>query len=592
MGNMRLSIVKKLWSLLTRAERRTAVVLLGLMLIGMVLETLGVGVVVPALGLMTQEDVFTRYPRLASLLASFGQPSRQNLIVAGMCVLVVVGVVKAAFLSFLVWRQMRFVYGLQAATSRRLFAGYLRQPYTFHLQRNSSQLIRNALTEVNLLTQNGVLQGLTLLTESLVVLGICALLLYIEPAGAVLAVGTLVFALGGIYRGTRNPLLRWGEARQLHEGMRIQHLQQGLGGAKDVKLLGREAEFIVRYGAHTDASARVGERQHVISQLPRLVLELLAVVALAVLVIAMIRQGRPLDSLLPTIGVFAAAAFRIMPSANRIMLAIQVMRYSLPVVNVLYDEINLPCEMPSRGAPVPVQLRQALTLEDVQYWYSDPASPVVDGVTLTVQAGQTVGFVGGSGAGKTTLLDLMLGLLAPRRGVIRVDGLDVHTNLRSWQNRIGYVPQSVYLTDDSLRRNIAFGIADADIDDTAVWRAAKLAQIDQFIRELPQGLETPVGERGVRLSGGQLQRIGIARALYHDPDVLVLDEATSSLDAATERGVMESVRALHGEKTIIIVAHRLSTVEHCDRVFRLDQGRVIDVGSPSRVLHASHAQHQ
>lgn len=581
---MGLSTAYKLWCLMTAAQRRDAIVLLGLMFVGMALETLGVGLVVPALALMTHSDMAARYPMFARWLSALGHPSRERLVVVGMAALVGVYAIKAGFLSFLAWRQLRFVYRLQSQISQRLFAGYLHQPYTFHIQRNSAELIRNALGEVHILTQNGVMELLTFLAETLVIVGIFALLVYVEPVGALLSAGILAFAGWCFYWLTRNRMLRWGKERQQHERMRIQHLQQGLGGVKEVKLLGRESEFIAQYRAHSDAFAHIGQRQNTLQQLPRLGLELLAVSALAALVIAMVGQHRPLDTLLPTVGVFAAAAFRIMPSANRIMNAIQITRHALPVVDTLHEEMTslIVAAVVTPGVKTPFQ--RELTLKDVTFQYPTADVPALRDIALTITAGTTVGLIGGSGAGKSTLVDVILGLLTPERGSVRVDGVDIRTDLRGWQGNIGYVPQNVYLTDDSLRRNIAFGVPDKEVDEIAVQRALRAAQLHEFVAELPNGLGTLAGERGVRLSGGQLQRLGIARALYHDPSVLVLDEATSALDTATERGVMEAVRALHGSKTVIIVAHRLTTVQHCDRLHRLEQGRIVESGEPSRII--------
>lgn len=579
--------VEKFWQLLLPAERRGAIVLLLLMLAGMVFETLGVGLVVPALALMSRADLVLRYPAIAPMLEALGNPSRGQLVVLGMFTLAVVYLLKALFLSFLTWRQMRFVYTLQADISQRLFVAYMRQPYSFHIQRNSAQLIRNAIREVDILTQNGVLQSLILTTEALVIAGVVLLLLYVEPAGALLAFGALTLFGWGFYRATRKSSLQWGRDRQLHDGMRIQHLQQGLGGIKDVKVLGREQEFVAQFGVHARGAARVGGLQQTMTLLPRLALEVVAVLVLAVIVAVMVGQGRAVDELLPTLGLFAAAAFRVVPSANRLISAVQIIRNSLPAVEVLHEEIRgLEHVRVPAARGLHSRFAEALTFEDVEFAYPADDRPVVCGVTLRVAVGETVGIIGESGAGKSTLVDLLLGLLQPTRGAIRVDGVDIHVDIRNWQDRLGYVPQTVYLTDDTLRRNIAFGLADSAIDDAAVWRAASLAQIDKFIRDLPDGLDTKVGERGVRLSGGQLQRVGIARALYHDPDVLVLDEATSSLDTLTERGVMEAVRALHGEKTIVIVAHRLSTVEQCDRLFQMEQGRIVQAGKPAQLLAA------
>jgi ATP-binding cassette, subfamily B, bacterial PglK len=580
------STFRKFWHLLTREQRHAAFVLLFLMLIGMVLETFGIALVMPALGLMTSEDLAATYPSIIPWLAILGHPTQRQLVVAGMLAFVGIIGVKVVVLAFLAWRQARFSFGLQAHLSERLFTGYLRQPWTFHLQRNSAQLIRNATREVSLCT-DASLSLISLLTECLVVVGVSALLLIIEPVGALVVVTTLGIAAWAFQRATRARLSRWGQARQHHEGLRIQHLQQGLGGAKDVKLLGREADFLAQYRVHNQGAARIFERVNTVQQFPRLWLELLAAIGLASLVIIMIGRGRPLDALLPTLGVFAVAAFRLLPSMSRIMGSAQSMRYSMPAVDTLYEELTLPEweEAPRRERLL--AFNSELQLEQVGFRYPSTPASVLEDVTLRIPKGWSIGIVGGSGAGKSTLADVVLGLLTPACGRVLVDGVDIQTNLRGWQDQIGYVPQTVFLTDDTLRRNVAFGLTDEEIDDAAVQRAVSAAQLDEFVGELPQGLESMVGERGVKLSGGQRQRVGIARALYHDPAVLVLDEATSSLDTVTEKGVMAAVNALHGVKTILIIAHRLSTIEHCDRLFRLERGRVVGEGSFATVTRTA-----
>ncbi len=580
-----MTTARKLWYLLTRDQRRAAIVLLGLMLVGMVLETLGIGLVIPALSIMTQENLVTSYPSLGPWLHRFGNPSHEQLVIVGMLVLVGVYAVKALFLSFLAWKQMQFVYGVQAELSQRFFVGYLSQPYTFHLQRNSAQLIRNILTETYQFTHTALMAGVILLAELMVLIGILALLLAVEPIGALLVISTLGLAGWCFHRLTRHYISRWGEARQVHEGLRIQHLQEGLGGAKDVKLLGREGDFFSQYQLHNTGSARVGQRQSTLQQLPRLLLEFLAVSGLAILVLVMIEQGKPLSSLLPTLGLFAAAAFRLMPSAVRVLGMVQNVRFALPVIDTLRDEmLQLDATAPISQQEQPLLLDKALVLEHISFSYPSTEAQALNDVSLSISKGASVGFIGGSGAGKSTLVDVILGLLTPSSGRISIDGIDIQTNLRGWQDQIGYVPQVIFLTDDTLRRNVAFGLSHDQIDEVAVMRAIRAAQLEQFVNDLPQGLNTNVGERGVRLSGGQRQRIGIARALYHDPQVLVLDEATSALDTATERSVMEAVRALKGDKTILIVAHRLSTVKHCDHLFRLDHGCLVDEGKYEMVL--------
>jgi ABC-type multidrug transport system fused ATPase/permease subunit len=585
-----LYLLGKFHFLLTAAERRRALVLLGLMVVGMALETVCTGLVLPVVALMTQQDLTASFPQLDGLLVWLGRPARSDLILGSMLALVAIYLVKNLYLAYLAWRQARFAYDVQAHVSERLFAGYLRQPYSFHLQRNSAQLIRNTTREVALLT-DAILNSLQVATELLVLAGIAILLLAIEPLGALLAVLVLGGAAAVFYRATRQRMAHWGERRQLHEGLRIQHLQQGLGGAKDVKLLGREQEFLTQYATHNVKSARLGELQVTVPQLSRLWLELLAVIGLATLVLTMLAQGKSPASIAPTLALFAAAAFRLMPSANRILAALQMLRYCLASVNVLYDELKL-----AESLPRPPQrsseagaFRSEIDLREVSYTYAGAAAPALQGLNVRVRKGECVGFVGPSGAGKSTLVDVVLGLLPPRGGQVTVDGRDIQADVRGWQDQIGYVPQAIYLSDDSLRRNIAFGLADHEIDDAAVERALRAAQLDELVVGLPQGTSSFVGERGVRLSGGQRQRIGIARALYHDPAVLVLDEATSALDAATERGVMQSVRALQGRKTILIVAHRLSTVENCDRLYQLEGGRIAAEGKPGEILRLAQA---
>jgi ATP-binding cassette, subfamily B, bacterial PglK len=575
--------IRKLWYLLNARQRRSAMVMLGLMLVGMVFETAGIGLVVPAVALMTEADLAGRYPAAIPILKMLGNPSQERLVIGGMVTLVLFYAIRTVFLAFLAWRQSRFVYGLQADLSQRLFAGYLRQPYTFHLERNSAQLIRNTINQVNTIT-SVLQQGLLLLTELTVLFGIAVMLLAVEPFGATLVMGTLAVAAWGFNRLTRRHILRWGVALQWHEGLRIQHLQEGLGGAKDVKLLGREQEFLVQYDTHNSGAAHYFERQSALQALPRLWLEFLAIVGLAALVLTMIVQGKPLQMLLPTLGLFAAAAFRLMPSVNRLLGALQTVKFSGPAIDSLYGEFVLVKQGAAEQRSQALTFEYELALDQVEFRYPGASAPALRGISLKVERGASIGFIGGSGAGKSTLVDVILGLLTPDSGSVMVDGIEIQECMRGWQNLIGYVPQSIYLTDDTLRRNVAFGLPDEQIDDDAVWRAIRAAQLDQFTASLPLGLETVVGERGVRLSGGQRQRIGVARALYHNPSVLVLDEATSSLDMETEEGVMQAVRALHGEKTILIVAHRLSTVAYCDRLFRLEQGEIVEHGDTAQLL--------
>jgi ABC-type multidrug transport system fused ATPase/permease subunit len=578
---------RKILALLTRRQRRQAAALLSLMILGSLVETASVGLIIPALALMANEDVASTYPRLQPFLEVLGHPNQKQLIIVGVATLFSVYFLKAMFLAFLTWKQNNFVFGVRADISQRLFAGYLRQSWSFHLQRNSSQLINILATETNQFTGSALQPALLLVSEALVLAGILTLLIAVEGLGVLVLVAVLGTATLCFHRITGGYLLHWGQARQIHESFRIQHMQQGLGGVKDVQLLGREDEFLKLYSTHNVGSARAVEWQNTLQQLPRLWLEVIAVGGLAILVIVMISQGKPTEDVLFTLGLFAMATFRITPSANRAIGAVQSLRYARPAVDAIHSEmLNLEKNL-SPACKGPLNFCREISLIDVSYRYPQASSESLSKINLTIPRGASVGFIGESGAGKSTLVDLLLGLLAPQTGYVRVDDTNIQTNMRGWQNLIGYVPQLIYLTDDSLRRNVAFGLSEEEIDDDAVQLALRAAQLEDFVKSLPDGVQTVVGERGVRLSGGQRQRIGIARALYHDPEVLVLDEATSALDSATEEGLMTAVNMLIGKKTLIIVAHRLSTVAQCDRLYRLEHGRIVNEGSFDLIMRNS-----
>ena len=581
-----MSALKKLAFLLTRKQRLEAISLLALMVVGMALEMLGISLVLPALLLMTRSVGAAANPAALAIVQLLGNPTRVQIVIWGMFALVGVYAVKTAFLAFLLWKQMRFVYGVQAEISYRLFATYLRQPYAFHLHRNSALLIRNATGEVQTFCHILLTPAFNFLAEGLVLGGIAAVLLILEPRGTMIIAASLGTVAYAFHLATHTAVREWGTARQTHEGRRIQCLQQGLGGVKDVVLLGREQDFLDQYQRHNVASARASRNHDTLHQTPRLALELFAVLGLAIFVLVKLRSGVAIDSLVPTIGLFAAAAFRIIPSTNRVISAGHHVQYALPALSTLCGELAPTADrvVSEQTAPAPMALRRDIRMTSVTFTYPGALTPALNQVELTVARGTTVGFIGGSGAGKSTLVNVLLGLLPPDSGRVEVDGADIAQHPRSWQRNIGYVPQTIFLTDDSLRRNIALGIPPDRIDEASVLRAVSAAQLEEFVGSLPEGLATSVGERGVRVSGGQLQRIGIARALYHNPSVLVLDEATSSLDTLTERGVMHAVLALHGQKTIIIVAHRVSTLQDCDRIFRLEGGRLVAQGDAGSMI--------
>ena len=574
--------VKIVWKLFTNSNRIAFTRIVVMVIIGMFLETISLGIVVPIIGILTQDDYQQKYPFIVDI---FGNLSREELISAVMVAMVLIYIVRSLFLFWSLWIQKGFSASVSGRLSQSLFSTYLRQPYMFHLQRNSSTLMRNAKNATAIVTC-GVDPFLVLLTDGLVAIAMFALLIAVEPVGTLAVL--LVFGLSTFVfqRTTRRRIDNWGYQVDYHETKILQHLQEGFGGAKDVKVLGRENEFLSQHEKHLGESIRINRIYNVILTLPRSFMEIITIVGLCLLVVSMVVRGRELADIVPILGLFAAAAFRVMPSINRLLMATQTLIFNRSIIASVYQDFLL--DSPdSLTVKSNTKFASQLELMDVSFQYPTAATASLQNVSLVVKRGEAVGFVGPSGAGKSTLVDVILGLFAPTSGVVKVDGQDVQQNLRNWQNQIGYVPQAIYLTDDTLRRNVAFGLNDENIDDNLVRDAIRLAQLEEFVATLPEKLDTVVGERGVRLSGGQRQRIGIARALYHNPSVLVLDEATSSLDTPTEHGVMQAVQALQGSKTVLIVAHRLSTVEYCDRLYKIENARITEEGTFDEVVQRS-----
>ena len=562
------------WGILTGRERRKLCGILALMLFGTVLDTLSIGLVIPAVALLTQPNYLQRFPGLDDFL---GHPSETRFVIGSMVFILIVYLIKTAFQIWSLWVQRGFSNSVTTRIGKQLFEIYLRQPYSYHLDRNSALLIRNSLNITAVMS--GIIDPvLTILSDVLVTVGIFGLLVVLEPRGTIVTVIVFGFFAWLFRRFTNQRIRRWGEAQNFHRQMILQHLQQGFGGVKDVKVLGREDFFVEQYTGHLVSNADVLRRFSIAQALPRFGLEILTIMGLAVLVATMVGSGKDLTSILPVLGLFGAAAFRLLPAVNRLITSLQTINSNRPLVDDLYRDLSLPNPpIPSRS--IGRKFEDVINIHDVSFRYESSPSEALSAVSMRVNRGEAVGLVGPSGSGKSTLVDVLLGLLEPQSGRVTVDGQDIRVDLRWWQDQIGYVPQSIFLTDDTLRRNVAFGLPANDIDDDAVRAAIRSAQLEDFVSSLSIGLETVVGERGVRLSGGQRQRIGIARALYHNPSVLVLDEATSSLDTETEHGVMQAVQALQGEKTVIIVAHRLSTVEYCDRLYRLEDAHIVDEGS-------------
>ncbi len=550
--------------------------MLGMMVVNMGMEMIGIGMIVPIVVFFTNSQIGSSSSIIEHFVTFDDQINRNYLLIIGMTFLVVFFMLKSTYSILLSRKQTAFIFGVQENISERLFIKYLSQSWPFHLEKNSAKLIRNTIGETDLLTYQGLLPGMLLITEVLVLVGLSVVLIILEPLGASLMF--FWFGLAGFLflKITRKRLVEWGVSHKYHEIQRLKHLQQGFGGVKEIKLLGRENELFLKYSVHNKASASSSSKQVTLQQLPRIFLELFAVVGLAVLVIVMIYQEKSSENIISTLLAFVAVAFRLVPSVNRIIGAFHNMRFLEPVIDNIGKELKLDYVLNNTKKSKFV-FEGGIKLMDVCYSYPGTKSVILDNLSANIRMGDSVGFVGESGVGKSTLIDVILGLLKPDSGEVEANGINIHDNLRGWQDSIGYVGQNIYLTDDTLCRNIAFGVADEGIDFEAVKRALCAAQLDGFVSGLPDGLETQIGERGVKLSGGQRQRIGIARALYHDPPILILDEATSSLDTETESAVMGAVNALQGSKTLIIVSHRLTTLENCSHIYSVRNGKLTEV---------------
>jgi ABC-type multidrug transport system fused ATPase/permease subunit len=546
--------------------------------LGAFLEAAGIGIVLPALAALASPQWIGGQPWAGRLLPEVLLSEPRALVLAVLGLLVAVVFCRTMFLTWLAYAQSTFARDFETDLSARLLRAYLEQPWVFHAGRNSSELIRNIRHEASTV---GFVFGaqLAVLAETTMLLAVIGVLVALEPLPS-LVLALVIGALGAGYQWSmRSRVSRWGADRQKFDGLRIHHLQQGLAAVRELRLAGASRRFADRYELDTRAHLSTVQRHTFASQIPRLLFDLLAVVALAVSVLVMLALGREVGEIVPTVGLFAAAATRLLPSSNKLLGALQLVRWGTPSVDVVASELALRSPAESEQLVVRPTAGGVIEVIDVSYRYPGSESPALDHVSVCVERGSMTGVIGSSGSGKSTLLDVILGLLQPDSGTVLVGGSDIRASLAGWHRCIGYVPQSIYLFDDTLRRNVALGVDDGAIDDAQVWRALADAKLDEVVRSWPEGLDARVGERGVRLSGGQRQRIGIARALYHDPPVLVLDEAPSALDVATESSVMESIVGLRDAKTIIIVAHRLSTVSRCDRIYRLEGGRVVGTGS-------------
>lgn len=580
-------VLRHAWSILTPAQRSTVLSLIPLMWVGTVLELVTVGMFVPVMAEIVSAIRGTEGGSL-TYLGWYNWLDMGGAIGALLGLLFLAYLVKALFFSWLLYLQSRFSNGLQADVSIRLFSNYLQRAYPFHLDRGTSGLLRNLMHSSQMFALGVVSPFLSLLTEAFVFLGLCGLILYVEPVAALIVGLTMLLLMGLVLKVSKSRVARWGQERHQAEALRLEQAGQGLGNVREIRLAGRQREFVDAFKAPTTSGARAAALHAYLVELPRFWLELVMVGGVVALVSVLLWQGESMGAIVPVVGLVAAGAMRLVPSAGRVLTAFNTFRFGAASAEAIHRDL-VACEggqavTSNSAAAESSAIARSLKLSNVAFRHPTEREWGLKKVSLQVGAGECLGIIGPSGGGKSTLLNLMLGFLEPSEGDIRWGGLPLASCLSQWQAQCGFVAQDVHLINASIGRNIALSPEGAGIDPVALELAIEQAGIGQWVRSLPRGLDTPVGEDGLQLSGGQRQRVALARALYRSPRYLFLDEATSALDVETESELLRALMALKSEMTIIIVAHRLTTVAGCDRVVVIESGGITAEGPPSDIL--------
>jgi ABC-type multidrug transport system fused ATPase/permease subunit len=583
----------KLLALLTPPERKRAGVLMSMILVMAFLDMLGVASILPFMAVLANPELVQTNAVLNSAFTMSRHigihTPEQFLFALGVLVFILL-VTSLAFKALTTYAQTRFALMREYSIGKRLVEGYLHQPYSWFLSRHSADLGKTILSEVSHVIQGAIVPMMTLTSQSAVALALLILLLVVDPALA-FSIGVLLgLAYAGIFAVMSGWLRRLGKVALQANQERFLAVNEAFGAAKEVKVGGLERAYIELFARSGEIYAKSKAVAQVIAHLPRFALEGVAFGGMLLAILYLMAKSGSFASALPIIALYAFAGYRLLPALQHIYVAFTQLRFGRPSLDALHNDLcSMQAAVFEQGQSAPMPLTDSIQLTNVSYRYPNAPQLALKGIDLTIRARSTVGFVGATGSGKTTTVDVILGLLEPQEGLLSIDGKPITaTNRRQWQRAIGYVPQHIFLADDGVAANIAFGVSAKDIDQQAVERAAKIANLHEFVvNDLPQGYATTVGERGVRLSGGQRQRIGIARALYHNPQVLILDEATSALDNLTEQAVMEAVNNLGCDITIILIAHRLSTVQQCDQIYLLEKGEVRAQGTFEELARVS-----
>lgn len=594
-------MIRQLAYIFNRKEKMQIVLLFLAAIIGSLLECLGVGAFMPFVNVLMDTGAIQSTWYLNFFYEKLHFQSAESFLTVLTVAIIAIFVVKNLYLIAEKYAIYHFSYNTQMKISTRLLKAYMSEPYTFHLNKNISVLQRSMQEDANLFA-SAVIHFMELIIEVTVCISLGISLFYISQSMTVIIVGLLALCMGAFIIISKKFAKGFGRDCQRYKAKIYQWMNQALGGIKEVKVLNREEYFVDSYRTYYKKYAKGLRISRLLGAIPKYIVEMVSMSGLLIAIIIKIKYGKTdIITFIPQLSAFAVAAFRLMPSVGRINEHVTNILYAVPSIELVYHDLRdvEGCEEPEEQEEVRQrnkpeaqgginaaagQIQDAakvsdwrfekeLRVKNVCYRYPNVEENVINYADFSIQKGQTVALIGESGAGKTTMADIILGLLTPQYGKIKADGMDIFKNMDAWHRDIGYIPQTIYLSDDTIRNNVAFGIYEDKIDDEAVVEALKKAQLYEFVDGLSDGLETVVGDRGVRLSGGQRQRIGIARALYHDPEILVLDEATSALDNETEAAVMDAIDSLRGEKTMIIIAHRLTTIQNADVIYEITGGK-------------------
>lgn len=580
-------VFHKLSYILTGKQKKISLIVLFLILVGAVFETIGVSAVMPLVQVMLSPEAILNNAKYRDFLEKMGVGTpRQIILLIGIGVIVIY-LVKNIYMSFLAWIRVKFACKVQRELSVNMMQSYMKKGYTYFLNVNTGDIIRGINSDV-LGVYQILYQGLRIITEVFSVICICVFIMVTDIQMALCVIILASFSMLLVIFGFRRHMQKLGVIFQEYASVVNSSILQAFQGIKEIIVMHRQNYFTERYKSAYIEQQKAVVGQNVAAESPAYIIEAVCVSGLLAVVCLKALGGTTATEFIPQLAAFAIAAFRILPSIGKISSASNTFIFYCPSLNTVYSNLHdaqehdrspqqisiLKAEMEEKDKKG-ISFQKNLVLENVFWQYPGAESPVLSRINMTIGKGRSVALIGQSGAGKTTLADVILGLLQPQTGSVKVDGTDISTIPIRWSKMVGYVPQAVYLTDESIRNNVAFGIENKNIDEERVWKALEQAQLKKFVEELPQKLDTVVGERGIRFSGGQRQRVAIARALYYDPEILVLDEATAALDTETETAVMESINALQRKKTLIIVAHRLTTIMSCDVIYEIGGGQAV-----------------